>query len=119
MHGDEVRPHDAIAIEKDAIVAMRGQDRAIADFGGTEAAVLMPDMRQWMSELGFPGLHQFGGLRAGTVVRDHHLEIPVGLPRQAPQHRRQRILAPVGGHDDGDQTDHGLISGRAKSEIMG
>ena len=46
MGGDEIRPRQAVAVEEHDIVAARCADRAIADFAGAKAAMLVPDMRR-------------------------------------------------------------------------
>ena len=104
---DEIRPHDAIAVEEDAVDAARRQDRAVANLGGAKSVVLMPDMREPMAEPVHPGLDQSDGGRGRTVIGHDNLEIPVGLAGERAQHRVERILAVIGGDDDGDQLGHG------------
>ena len=58
MRGDEIRPRDAVAVEEDAVGAARGEDRAVADLGGAEAAVLVPDVIEAAADLAFPGFDQ-------------------------------------------------------------
>ncbi len=106
MGRDEIGPHDAVAVEEDAIVAAAGEDRAVADFGGAKASILLPDMAERNAEPRPPGLHQRGGRGARAVIRDHDLEAAVGLARQRRQHRRERVLAIVGRDDDGDEIGH-------------
>ena len=103
MGGDEIRPRDAVAVEENAVAAARGEDGAVADLGGAEAAILVPDVIEAMAELSLPALDQRGGRRARAVIGDHHLEIRVGLAAKRAQHRVERVFAIVGGHDDGDQ----------------
>ena len=114
MGGDEIRPHDAVAVEKDAVVAARGQDRAVADFAGAKSAIFVPDMLEAVAEFGLPGLDQLAGDRGRAVVGHHDLEIAVGLARQRAQHRRERILAVIGGDDDGNQLGHGRPNDRLR-----
>src|SRR5262245_42631177 len=45
VRGHVVLTRDAVAVEEDAVVALAGQDGLVADFGGTETAVLVPDVR--------------------------------------------------------------------------
>jgi hypothetical protein len=43
MHADEIRPHDAVAVEEDAVDAARRQDRAVADFRREKPTIFVPD----------------------------------------------------------------------------
>ena len=106
VHGDEIRTRQAIAVEEHAIIAMARADRPVADLGGSEIAMLLPDMRQRRAEPRLPRLDQCRGLRPRAVVGDNHLEPPVVLLRQRTQHRVQRVGPVVGRHDDGDQFGH-------------
>ena len=108
MGGDEVRPQDAVAVEEDAVVAARREDRPVADLAGAEAAMLVPGVRERDAEPRLPARDQRGGRRARAVVGDHHLELPVGLARERAQHRVERVRALVGRHDDGDAVAHSL-----------
>ena len=54
MGRDEIGPHDAVTVEEDAIVAAAGEDRAVADFGGAKAPILLPDMAEWNAKLEKP-----------------------------------------------------------------
>ena len=114
MGGDKIRPHDAISVQENDITAARGQDRAIADFGGAKAAVLVPDMREPVADLGLAGLDQLRGRRRRAVVGHHHLELLIGLARERAQHRRQRVCAVIGGDDDGHEFSHGLCTPRRR-----
>ena len=112
MGGDEIRPRDAIAVEENDIVAARGENRAVADFGGAEAAVLVPDMLEAVADLGLlglPALHQRRGRLLRPVVGHDHLEILVGLRGQRAQHGFERVFAVIGGDDDGNQ-HHALLA---------
>ena len=75
MRGNEIRSRDAIAVEKDAIIAGGGKDRAVADFGKAEAIIGMPDMVQAAFEPRLPQFDQFFGRLGGTVIGDQHLEV--------------------------------------------
>src|SRR5215475_15488853 len=90
MSRDEARPRDAVAVEENAQSAGALEDRAVADFGEPETLVLMMDVRQRKSRLRAPLRNDLGGRRAGSVVRDQHLEIPIALAREAAQHRIER-----------------------------
>ena len=109
MGGDEIRPRDAIAVEENDIVAARGENGAVADFGGAEAAVLVPDVLEAAADPGLPAFHQRRGRLLRAVVGHDHLEIPVGLARQRTQHRFERVFAIIGGDDDGNQ-HHALLA---------
>ena len=56
-----------------------------------------------------PLLDQRRGRRPRAIVGDHHLEAPVGLARQRPQHRVERIRAIKCRDDDGDQIGHARL----------
>ena len=111
MRRDEIRPRDAVAVEKHAVVAARRADRAVADLGGAKSAIHLPDMGERHAEARLPALDQRGGRRPRAVVGDHDLELAVALTRQRRQHRLQRILAIVGRDDDGDELGHVLRLG--------
>ena len=106
MDRDEIRPRDAVAVEENAIGAARGQDRTIANFGGEKSAVFLLDIFMPVSDLRLPGLDQLARGRGRAVVGNHDLEILVGLSRERPQHRRERICAVIGGDNDGNQLGH-------------
>ena len=90
MRGDEIRPRDAVAVDENEIAARARRDRAIADFGETKAAVLLPDMlapERRLSRSSARSRRASAGARA--IVRHDDLEIAVGLPRQRAQARRR------------------------------
>ena len=110
MLGDEIRTDDAVAVEKHAVVAARGQQRAVAHLGSAEAAMLLPDMGERDADVRLPALDQFRSRRPRAVVRHHDLEAPIALRSQRAQHRVERIRALVGGDDNGNQIGHGACS---------
>jgi hypothetical protein len=85
----------------------RRQHRAIADLSGTEAAMLVVHVRERETEIRLPALHQPRRRRPRAVVGHDHLKIAIGLARQPPQDRVERIFAVVGGDNHGDQIAHG------------
>ena len=58
MDGDEFRPHNAIAVQKNTISAAGSQYGAVADFSRPETEVGVPDVIE-ASEFRFPGVDQF------------------------------------------------------------
>ena len=100
MRGDEVRSCDAIAVQKDAIGSPRRHDRPVARPRGAKAAILLKDMGQRERRAGGPIGDQRGGVRAGAVIGDHDVEIPVALARKRAQHRIERGHPIIGRHDD-------------------
>src|SRR4029077_4901938 len=78
----EIRPRDAIAVEKDQVAARTRRDGAIADFGETKAAVLMPDMPERHADPGDPTVDDLPRLRPRSVVGHDDLEIAVVLPSE-------------------------------------
>jgi len=106
MGGNEIRAHDAIAVEEDAVGPARGEDGAVADLGSAEAPVLVPDMREAATDLALPTFDQRRGRRARAVVGHHNLEIRVGLRGKRTQYRGERVLAVISGDDDGDGFGH-------------
>ena len=107
MDGNEIRAHQAIAVEEYAVAAARGHDGPVANLGQAKAAVLLPGMVEPAPQLGAPGLDRRGGRRGGAVIGDHDLEIPVALAGERAQDRIERILAVIGRDDDRDQLGHG------------
>ena len=110
MGGDKIRPHDAIAVQKDAVGAASRQNRPVADFRRTKAAVLLPDMLEPMSDFRLPGFDQRRRSPARSVVGHHHLEVPIGLAGERAQHRIERILAVIGSDDHAHEISHGAVS---------
>ena len=106
MGGDKIGPRQAIAVEKHEVVAARFTDRAIADFAGAKAAMLVPDMGERNTEPRLPLLHQRRGGRPRAVVGHEHLEVAIPLARKRTQHGGKRVFAVVRGDDDGDQRFH-------------
>ena len=102
MRGDEIRPHDAIAIQENAVAAARDQDGAIANLGGAKSAVFVPDMVESAAKPVLPSTDHRSGSRARAVIGDDDLEIPVGLVRERTQHHIEHVFAVIGGHDDGN-----------------
>ena len=107
MGGDEIGARETIAVEEDHVDALGGEDGAVANLGGAKAAVLVPDMGERAAEPALPGGDQVGGRRRRAVVGDDHLEILVALARERTQHGIERVLAVIGGDDDGNQFGHG------------
>ncbi len=106
MSGDEIRPHDAIAIEENDVVAARGQNGAVADFTGPEAAVLVPYVFDAVPDGRLETVDQRSRRRARAIVGDQHLKVGIALTRERAQHRGERVLAVVGRDDDGNQLGH-------------
>jgi hypothetical protein len=106
MRADEIRPHDAVAVEEDAVGAARRQNRTVTDFRRAEPTILVPDVVEAAADLPLPSIDHRGGGRSRTVIGHDNLENPVGLAPKRAQHRFERILAVIGGDDDGNQLGH-------------
>src|SRR6185436_12052005 len=106
MRADEIRTHNAIAVEENTVAAARRKNRAVADLRRTEALVGVPDMFKAVRKLRFPGIDQLRGRRSRAIISHDDLEIPVALDRKRPQHRIERILAVECRNDDGNQFGH-------------
>src|SRR6185437_6105 len=102
MRGDEIRAHDAIAIQENAVAAARDHDGAIANLGGAKSAVFVPDMLESAAKPVFPSTDHRSGSRARAVIGDADLEIPVVLTRERTQYRIERIFAIIGDDNDGN-----------------
>jgi len=103
---------NAVTIEKDAVVAPARQHRAIARLAGAEAAVLLPDMPEANTDVGRPAADQRARVRGPeAIIRNQDLKFAVGLSRQAPQDSIKRVLALVGGENDGDLPGHQRLYG--------
>src|SRR4029079_19324339 len=74
MCRNEVGRREAVAVEKNAIVALAGEQGAGADFGRAKPAILLPDVAERNVEPGSPPLHHIRGPGTGPVIRDHDLE---------------------------------------------
>src|SRR6516165_4404037 len=103
---NEIGAHEAIPVEKYAVLAATGQDRAVAYFGCTEPAVHLPDVAERDTDARAPTLYQGGGRRPRAVVGDHRLKLPVGLACQRRQYSPERVGTIVGRHNEGDGTGH-------------
>ena len=106
VDADEIRPRQAVAVEKYDVIAVGYADRAIADFAGAKAAMLVPDMGERNAEPGLPLLDQRRGGRRRAVVGHEDLEVAILLARQRAKHGIERVFAIVRGDDDGDQPAH-------------
>jgi hypothetical protein len=114
MTCNEAGTRDAIAIEEDTIVAPAFEDRAIADFAGTEPAMFMPDVFEAAAKFRFPKFlfplrDQRSGSRTRSIIGDNHLEIAIRLPRKRTQNNLERVLAIVRRDDDGDEISHAAV----------
>src|SRR6476646_11927650 len=56
VRGDEVWLHEAVAVEENDVAPACGKDGAIADLGGAEATILLPDMIEAAADLAAPAL---------------------------------------------------------------
>ena len=75
MSRDVIEAHEAITIKKDAIRAMACKDRAIANLGRAEVAMLMPNMdKRYAKPVPAMPPAMLWSLAPGTIVRDHDLE---------------------------------------------
>jgi hypothetical protein len=106
VRGNEVRPRQTVAIEKDAIVAGRDQDRAVANFGEAEPLIRMPDVNDAAADAAFPAVNQGGSLRFGAVVGDQHFEFRIVLRRERPQYRIECVRTIISCDDDGYKIGH-------------
>src|SRR6185437_2327646 len=90
----------------DAIIARRGEDRTVANFGEAEAIVRVPHMRNAATEPLFPTLNDSSRVRPRAVIRHQHFKICIALLSERTQHRVQRVRPVVGSDDDREETDH-------------
>ena len=109
MGGHQIGPRQAIAIEEHAIIATAIPDGAIANLTRAKPAMLLPNMLERHTEPLLPLFDQRRRRRPRTVIGDHHLEAPVGLTRQRPQHGVKRIRTIERRHQNGDQVRHGHL----------
>ena len=106
MRRNEIWSHQAVAVEKDAIVAGGSEDGAVANFGEPEAFVRMPHVHDAAADAAVPVINHRFGIRSRTVIGYDHLEVGIGLVRERAQHRIERIRPIVGGDDDGNEIGH-------------
>src|SRR5262245_36947433 len=106
MRRDEILRRDAVAVEKDAVIPAAGENGAVADFRGAKAAVPLPDVAERNPKTPAPAFHDGRGRGVRAVVRDHNLETAIGLARQSPQNRVERVLPIVRRDNDGDEIGH-------------
>ena len=114
MGGDKSRPRQAIAVKKNAIIARRGENRTVANFGEAKAIVRVPHMRNAATEPVFPTLNDGSRVRPRAVIRHQHFEICVALLSERTQHRVQRVRPVVGRDNDRDEISHGTELGRRR-----
>jgi len=83
-----VPPRDAVGIEEDQVLPLRGQRPEVPDPGEPEAFALLMNVAQGVANATVaPALDSCCCLDLQTVRGNHHLEAPVGLLRQRPEHR--------------------------------
>src|SRR5262245_48953325 len=111
MNGNEIRPRNAITIEDYAIGSAAGANGSIADFGQAKSAVFLPYMLDRNVCMRGLALHNDACRRTRTVIGHDDLERTVGLAHQGTQHGVKRVLALVGGENDGDQPGHQRLYG--------
>src|SRR5580658_7207290 len=103
VRGDEIGLYQAIAVEKDAKLAVAGANAAIADLTATKPAVLVPHVLERQRQPRLPVLHDARGVQTRTVVSGDNFEIAVRLMRQRAERRVERILAIIGRDNNGDE----------------
>ncbi len=79
MRRHEMRPRNAVAVEKEDICAGALANTAIADIGQPKAAILVPHMLD--REPRSPFTHDAGCGRARAVIGNDDFEIAIGLAR--------------------------------------
>jgi hypothetical protein len=111
---DEVMLRNAVAVEKDQVVAACFRNALVADFGQAKAVVRMPDMLDAHRTRLRAALDRFARWVARTVVGDDDFVVRIGLCRAAGQYAFERIGPVVGADDHGDQhvapAVHGLLA---------
>src|SRR5580704_13894171 len=110
MCGDEICARQAIAVEEYANFAGAGANAAIADFAAAETTMLVVNLLERHQQPRSPALNDARSVRPRAVVGDDDLEIFICLMRQRAQGGIERILAVIGGDDDGNEcrAGHGL-----------
>src|SRR5580658_9329783 len=106
MHGHEIRPGDAIAVDKNADRSGTAKNRPVADLREPKATILVPNMDQPLAQSRHPGLNELPRRRTRAVVSHDHFEVSILLTCQRSQHRVERILAIEGRNDDGNKLSH-------------
>jgi hypothetical protein len=82
MDGNEIRPRNAITIKDYAISSAAGTNCSIANFGQTEASVLLPHMPDRDVGLRRSALDHGVRRRTGPVVGHDHFEGAISLARE-------------------------------------
>src|SRR5689334_8253531 len=106
MRRHEFGTNDAIAIQENAVSAVRPENCTVADFRRTEALVGVPHMFEAARKFRLPDVDQLCGGRVRPVVSDEDLEIAVVLYGERPQHRVECVLAIESRYDHGNQFGH-------------
>ena len=101
--GNEVAAGDAVAVDEQQVGAGGLRRRAVARSACAEATILLPHMRDWHRRLPGEVGHQRAGVIERAIVGHQHLEVAIGLGKEAGQHRAQRVRPVVGGGDHRDQ----------------
>src|SRR5580704_14160535 len=109
MPGDEIGAGQAITIEEDAKRAGACPYAAVADFAAAETAMLVADMLERHRQTRFPALDDARGVRPRAVVGNDDFEGFVRLMGERAERGIKRILAIIGGDNDGNERlSHGL-----------
>src|SRR5262249_37748817 len=106
MAGDKIRPRDAVPVEKYAICSVRGQYRLIANLGGAEPTISVPDVLKTAADFCLPAFDQPCSGWSGAIIGNNNLESGVPLPRKRSQDCIERIFAIIRRDDDRNQFGH-------------
>src|SRR6516225_8332750 len=103
MARHEIRPRDAITVQKDTVSAASRQNGAVANFCRAEAEVGMPDVIETTPESRCPSVDQSSGGFPRTVVGNNDFEVDIRLARERALVRIERVLRVIGRNDDGNE----------------
>jgi hypothetical protein len=100
--GDEVALRDAVAVQEDDVVAVRGQGAAVARHRRAKALVGLPDVANRHRRALCQPFYAVARVGSRAIISDNDFEILVVLHKTCPHHRFQRVRPVVGGDHDRD-----------------
>ena len=100
MLRDKSVRRNAIAVGENDVVGTGGRHRFVADSGSTKAVVLLPYVAYGEWRTFGEVFNDPSGIRSGTIVGYDQLEALVALGGEPGKHRRQRVGAIIGSHDN-------------------
>lgn len=108
MTSDKVGGRHAVAVAEEDVIGRSRRQRAIADCGRAEAAVLVPDMIERKRRTIAETLDHFARGFGRAVVRHQQFEVLHRLRLITFERRREGVGPVIGGDDDGGL--HGAFS---------